>query len=103
MDDGPSSAPPQQREPQGLYSRKNLAVVRLKKDLHELSTARMLAPGASTSVEFPEGHRNLLLMRLNVRLASGVYRGGSFWFQVRVGPGGSRCARCVLVSLESDS
>lgn len=83
VEDGPSS-PAGQRT--GSYTRGNLAVVRLKKDLHELAVARTLAPGAMTSVEFPDGHKNLLLMRTNIRISSGIFRGGSFWFQIDVPP-----------------
>jgi len=45
---------------------------------------RDLAPGASTFIEFPLGHSNVLLMRANVRITTGVYRGGSFWFQIDI-------------------
>jgi ubiquitin-conjugating enzyme E2 M len=69
---------------EGQYSRVNLAQLRVKKDIQELSTQRLAAPHAITAIEFPLGSKNVLDIRVHVRVTGGVYIGGSFSFRLDI-------------------
>mmetsp|Transcript_20122 Transcript_20122/g.26072 ORF Transcript_20122/g.26072 Transcript_20122/m.26072 type:complete len:246 (-) Transcript_20122:565-1302(-) len=67
-----------------MYTRSNLASIRVKKDIAELSSQQFVCGQASTSIEFPEGHRNILKMTVMIKMLDGLYQGGQFIFALDV-------------------
>jgi len=73
---------------QGLYSRANLAMMRVKKDMQELVNQRLSCScgSASTAIEFPDGNKNLLKIKVTVSMSAGCYRGGTYSFMLDIPP-----------------
>jgi ubiquitin-conjugating enzyme E2 M len=71
-----------------MYTRANLASIRVKKDLAELTSS--ISNGdvdwqqASASIDFPDGQRNLLKLCVNVTVRAGAYQGGVYSFRIDV-------------------
>ncbi|CAM9662072.1 unnamed protein product, partial [Discosporangium mesarthrocarpum] len=51
-----------------------------------LSRQRFSVAHASTSIDFPDGSRNLLRLKVGVTMTGGPYEGGSFVFLLEIPP-----------------
>ncbi|CAM9194204.1 unnamed protein product [Ectocarpus sp. 13 AM-2016] len=69
-----------------MYTKANLAALRVKKDIAELSQHRLNATHASTSIDFPDGTRNLLKLKVGVTMTAGLFEGATFYFILTIPP-----------------
>ncbi|CAM9315408.1 unnamed protein product [Hapterophycus canaliculatus] len=69
-----------------MYTKANLAALRVKKDIAELSRHRLNATHASTSIDFPDGTRNLLKLKVGVSMTAGLFEGATFYFMLTIPP-----------------
>ncbi|CAM9886098.1 unnamed protein product [Pylaiella littoralis] len=69
-----------------MYTKANLAALRVKKDIAELSQHRLNATHASTSIDFPDGTRNLLKLKVGVSMTAGLFEGTTFYFILTIPP-----------------
>ncbi|CAM9122690.1 unnamed protein product, partial [Ectocarpus sp. 6 AP-2014] len=69
-----------------MYTKANLAALRVKKDIAELSQHRLNATHASTSIDFPDGTRNLLKLKVGVSMTAGLFEGATFYFILTIPP-----------------
>ena len=62
------------------------ASMRVQRDIAELNFSRSNNEHASTTIEFPEGHSNVLKVKVTVSMTLGPYAGGHFPFMIDIPP-----------------
>lgn len=69
-----------------MYSRANLASIRITRDLQEVESV-MDQSNATMNIVFPNGTDDLLLQKVTLVMSQGPYRGGSFNFMIEIPSG----------------
>ncbi|EGZ19790.1 hypothetical protein PHYSODRAFT_493845 [Phytophthora sojae] len=69
-----------------MYMRSDLAALRVRKDVNELSKAKFTCNQATTRVDFPDGADNMLRLIFTISIAdvSGPFANGDFTFFVEI-------------------
>lgn len=67
-----------------MYTRSNLASIRVKKDISELSSQQFVCGQARTQIEYPDGPNNMLKLIVTINMLEGLYQGGHLSFSLDI-------------------